>query len=75
MNELDGSFSSPTEELMLYTAGLMLSAGREPEIACNIASKDIRELIGIHGLETLLARLSDSDAEEVRSDLELLEII
>lgn len=75
LNEMQGSFTSPVEDLMLYTAVFMLSAGRETQEARDISFRDIRALIDEHGLEALLNQLSDSDAKEVRSDLELLGVV
>ncbi|WP_146036618.1 hypothetical protein [Pseudomonas protegens] len=75
LNEMEGCFKEPVENLMFYTAGLILSAGREPEVANCTLVGNIKNLIGVYGLEKLLGGLSLSDAEEVKSDLELLGIL
>lgn len=75
LNEMEESFVNPVENLMLQTAGLVLSAGREPEVAFDIASADIKKIIDAHGLEFLMSQLSDQDARQVKSDLQLLDII
>jgi len=72
---MEDSFSHPVEEMMLQTAGLVLSAGRSPAISFDIACAKIKKIIAQHGLESLLAQLSEEDSRVVRSDLELLDII
>ncbi len=75
LNEMEDSFSHPVEEMMLQIAGLVLSAGRSPAIAFDMACIKIKEIIARYGLESLLAQLSEEDSRVVRSDLELLDII
>lgn len=71
-NQIEGSLEHPAERLMLHAASLILSAGREPEVARNADLGDILGLIEQYGINALLGDLSESDAKRVRDDLELL---
>lgn len=72
LDQMEGSLDHPAERLMLHTAGLILSAGREPEVARNADFGDILGLIEQYGINALLGDLSEADARRVRDDLELL---
>lgn len=75
LNEMEESFVTPVENLMLQTAGLVLSAGREPKVAFDFAVAHIKGIIEVHGLAFLMSQLSEQDALQVESDLQLLDII
>lgn len=74
-NQIEGSLEHPAERLMLHTASLILSAGREPEVARNADLGDILGLIEQHGANVLLSDLSEADARRVKADLELLGVM
>ncbi|WP_139372500.1 hypothetical protein [Pseudomonas fluorescens] len=75
LNQIEGSLDHPAERLMLHTAGLILSAGREPEVARNANLGDILGLIEKYGVNALLGDLSEADARRVKADLELFGVI
>lgn len=72
LNQIDGSIEDPAAILMLYTATLILCAGREPEVANKAILNHIHCLIEQHGIEVLLNKLSEADAKTVSADLQLL---
>ena len=72
LDQIQGSIDDLAATLMLYTATLILCAGREPEIANKAILNHIHCLIEQHGIEVLLNKLSEADAKTVSSDLQLL---
>jgi len=75
LDQIEGSIDDPEARLMLYTATLILCAGREPEAASNAIMNHIHCLGEQHGIETLLNKLSEVDAKIVSADLQLLGVL
>lgn len=75
LHEMEDSMSHPAERLMLHTAGLILAAGREPEVARAAVVASILGLIEQYGINLLFASLSDADSKRVEEDLKLLGIL
>jgi len=75
LDEMEGSFEHPIEDLMFYTMGLILFAGRESEFTRNIFSEKIKKIISEHGLGALLKTVSDADSLQIKSDLEIVGVV
>jgi len=72
LDEMSGSLKHPVENLMVYTFGLVLAAGRESELSHSLFLDKIKKILSVHGLESLLETVSDEDAVEIKSDLKIV---
>ncbi|MEI7144848.1 Imm2 family immunity protein [Pectobacterium brasiliense] len=72
---LEGSFNSPTEDLMLEVITLISDAGRETEQTKKYHQDVISTILSKHSLNELLDDVTDDDRKDLLYDMSLLGLI
>ncbi|MEL0578891.1 hypothetical protein AACK17_10065 [Pectobacterium punjabense] len=72
---LEGSFNSPTEDLMLEVITLISDAGRETEQTKKYHKDVILTILSKHSLNELLDCITDDDRKDILYDMSLLGLI